>query len=76
MSGQLTRVTENLREMIMKGSLAQGERIKEVALAHTLGVSRTPVRLALAILEKENLVEGQQVVDLKAWPHASVRNVD
>lgn len=58
MSNQLTKVTEQLRAMVMSGALAQGERITESSLAEKLGVSRTPVRLALAILEQEDLVEG------------------
>ncbi len=57
-SNQLTKVTERLRTMIMRGALAQGERITESSIAEKLGVSRTPVRLALAILEQEDLVEG------------------
>jgi len=57
-SNQLTKVTRQLRSMILRGDLAQGERITESSLADRLGVSRTPVRLALAILEQEDLVEG------------------
>ncbi|MES2536667.1 MAG: GntR family transcriptional regulator [Pseudomonadota bacterium] len=45
-----------LREMILNGSLAPGERIVEVTLAERLKVSRTPVRHALSILEKEGLL--------------------
>lgn len=41
----------------MKGEFKPGERLAEVNLAALLGVSRTPVRLALATLEREGLVE-------------------
>lgn len=46
-----------LREMILTGALAPGERLTEVGLADRLGVSRTPVRNALPALAAEGLVE-------------------
>lgn len=52
-------VTGKLRELIMNGTLVQGERLTETGLAARLAVSRTPIRLALATLEKEDLVEGE-----------------
>jgi len=42
-----------LRNMIVDGRLAEGERINEVHLAQRLGVSRTPLREALARLAHE-----------------------
>ena len=51
-------VTARLRELIVDGTLPQGERVTESGLAALLQVSRTPVRLALATLEQEDLVEG------------------
>ena len=42
-----------LRNMIVDGRLPAGERINEVHLAHRLGVSRTPLREALAKLGRE-----------------------
>lgn len=42
-----------LRELIVTGDLAPGERAVEVQLAHRIGVSRTPVRSALARLARE-----------------------
>ena len=51
-------VTARLRELIVNGTLPQGERVTEIGLASRLQVSRTPVRLALATLEQEDLVEG------------------
>jgi GntR family transcriptional regulator of vanillate catabolism len=46
-----------LRDLILEGELAPGERLSEVAVTERLGVSRTPVRAALARLEHEGLVE-------------------
>ena len=54
---QQTRVLVQLRDLILKGEFAPGERLAEVPLAEKLGVSRTPVRLALAALEQEGLIE-------------------
>ena len=42
-----------VRNMIVDGRLAAGERINEVHLAQNLGVSRTPLREALARLAHE-----------------------
>lgn len=42
-----------LRDMIVDGKLAAGERINEVHLAASLGVSRTPLREALGYLVAE-----------------------
>jgi GntR family transcriptional regulator of vanillate catabolism len=57
-SNNIEAVTARLRDMIVSGSLPQGERVTETGLAALLQVSRTPVRLALATLEQEDLVEG------------------
>ena len=45
-----------LRQAILTGKLKPGERLMEVRLAETLGVSRTPVREAIHKLELEGLV--------------------
>ncbi len=55
---QQTRVTVQLREMILNGEFAPGERIAETSLAKRLGASRTPIRYALGVLEQEGLVSG------------------
>lgn len=49
-------VFEHLRNSILNGDLAPGERLMEVQLAEQLGVSRTPVREAIRKLELEGLV--------------------
>jgi DNA-binding GntR family transcriptional regulator len=46
-----------LRQGILQGDLAPGERLRSDALASDLRVSRTPVREALRKLEAEGLVE-------------------
>ncbi len=62
-------VFENLREAILSGNLTPGQRLMEVQLAETLGVSRTPVREAIRKLELEGLVvmiprKGAYVADM------------
>ncbi|MFC7397145.1 GntR family transcriptional regulator [Chelatococcus sp. GCM10030263] len=49
-------VHERLREAIIAGRFADGERINERELAKDLGVSTTPVKEALRQLETEGLV--------------------
>ncbi len=48
---------EEIRGMIMRGELQQGERLFEDRLAEQLGVSRNPVREAIRALEGTGLVE-------------------
>ena len=45
-----------LRKGILHGYLKPGERLMEIQLANRLGVSRTPVREAIRMLELEGLV--------------------
>src|SRR6218665_4211906 len=52
-------LTETLRDWLLHGRLKPGERIEEVPLARTMGVSRTPVRPALATLASEGLIDHQ-----------------
>jgi DNA-binding GntR family transcriptional regulator len=51
------RAVKALRERILGGEYAPGERLGEVELAEKLGVSRTPVREALRRLAAEGLVD-------------------
>ena len=56
--GSLTlRAQLRLRELVLAGELAPGERIPELALVERLGVSRTPVRAALVHLAEEGLLQ-------------------
>ena len=48
-------VFHTLREAILKGDLKPGERLMELQLAAKLGVSRTPIREAIRMLEQEGL---------------------
>lgn len=49
-------VFNSLREGILTGELKPGERLMEIHLANRLGVSRTPIREAIRMLELEGLV--------------------
>jgi GntR family transcriptional regulator of vanillate catabolism len=55
---QITRALLRLRELIFNGAFAPGERMSELPLVQRLGVSRTPLRLALAELEHGGLLRG------------------
>ena len=48
-------VFQTLREAILRGELKPGERLMELQLAAQLGVSRTPIREAIRMLEQEGL---------------------
>jgi GntR family transcriptional regulator of vanillate catabolism len=56
MSTQMAEAVVRLREMILNGKLAPGQRVAEAPLADLLGVSRTPVRQALPLLAQEGLL--------------------
>lgn len=49
-------IANGVRELILSGSLAPGERIRQQELAADYGISRLPVREALRQLENEGLV--------------------
>jgi DNA-binding GntR family transcriptional regulator len=51
------QVAQFIEEKIIRFEMGPGERIFETAIADDLGVSRSPVREALLILERKNLVE-------------------
>lgn len=50
------QAAQEVREMIVRGELADGARINEVHLAAELGVSRTPLREGLGQLAAERIV--------------------
>ena len=54
------RVQSHLRTLVLNGTLPPGAEFSQVELARTLGVSRTPLREALRMLEEEGLVEAEQ----------------
>jgi GntR family transcriptional regulator, vanillate catabolism transcriptional regulator len=56
MAKQGQRVLSRLRQMIISGELAAGERLAEIPTAEQLGVSRMPVRIAFRTLEQEGLL--------------------
>ncbi|QDX27354.1 GntR family transcriptional regulator [Sphingomonas suaedae] len=51
-----TTVLTRVRELIVTGQIAAGARLAAESIAQELGVSRTPVRSALAVLAVEGLV--------------------
>jgi len=56
-SSQTGRTVLKLREMLLRGEFQPGERLSELPLVARLGVSRTPIRLALDRLAHEGLLE-------------------
>ncbi len=50
------QVVLKLRELILGGELAAGQRVAEIPISERLGVSRTPVRQALTVLAQEGLL--------------------
>ncbi len=63
-------VFHTLREAILKGDLKPGERLMELQLAEKLGVSRTPIREAIRMLQQEGLAvtiprKGAEVAKMK-----------
>jgi DNA-binding GntR family transcriptional regulator len=58
------RVYHTLRQLLREGRMGAGEPLRELPLAAQLGVSRTPIREALARLASEGLVavEGRSYV--------------
>jgi GntR family transcriptional regulator of vanillate catabolism len=54
---QTGRALLTLREMLLKGDFSPGDRLSELVLVERLGVSRTPIRLALDRLSHEGLLE-------------------
>lgn len=57
MDSHTSRTLLNLRELLLRGDFRPGERLSELPLVARLGVSRTPIRLALDRLANEGLLE-------------------
>lgn len=62
------QVYDRLRNAILSGTIAAGTRLREIELAHSLNVSRTPLREAIARLIADRLV--------RRLPHGGVAVVD
>ena len=65
------RAYEVIKENIIKSKFSSGSKLGEDFLVNELGISKTPIKLALVRLEQENLVEnkpykGSYVVELNA----------
>jgi GntR family transcriptional regulator, vanillate catabolism transcriptional regulator len=56
-ASQTVRAQLRLRELIVGGELRPGHRIAELAMVERLGMSRTPIRMALVRLQEEGLLE-------------------
>jgi GntR family transcriptional regulator of vanillate catabolism len=56
-TSQSMRALLRLRQLVLGGEFEPGTRMSELPLVKRLGVSRTPLRLALATLEHEGLLE-------------------
>ena len=69
-------VVATLRQLIVNGRLPAGERLVEIPVAESLGVSRTPVRLAFRALEPEGLLEkgGKRGYVVRRFSEADVRS--
>jgi DNA-binding GntR family transcriptional regulator len=65
------QITDRLRENIFSGRLAEGERLQETKLAKRFGVSRGPIREALAQLTQEGLLEAKPNCGVKVSCSAS-----
>lgn len=56
-SSQTVKAQLALRDLILSGDLKPGDRISEPSLVDRLGMSRTPIRMALVRLEDEGFLE-------------------
>jgi GntR family transcriptional regulator of vanillate catabolism len=54
---QTVKAQLSLRDLILSGNLKPGDRISELPMVERLGISRTPIRMALVRLEEEGLLE-------------------
>jgi len=66
-------VHRTIREAILDGTLAGGQTMSQVALADQLGVSRTPLREALRMLQSEGLIEGEPNRRVRVAPQSIER---
>lgn len=71
------RTADALRELILLGRFAAGARLGEAELADRLGVSRTPVREALAQLAAEGFVDlsPHRGAKVRTWTAAELEDI-
>lgn len=77
MAKAVERAYQIVRQGILDGRLAPGERLKEEDLAQEIGVSRTPIREALRRLDLEGLLsfvpnQGTRVAD---WADQDIEEI-
>jgi DNA-binding GntR family transcriptional regulator len=68
-----------IRDAILEGRFAPGDRLKEIELAEMLGISRTPVREAFLVLAAQGLVilsKGRGVTVRSYTPDEMRRNYE
>lgn len=70
-------VLDEIRRLIVHGALAPGARLTVAALSKRLGVSATPLRAALRLLEGEGLVESHphRGARVRVLAPADIRNL-
>lgn len=57
MTNRDTPVADQIRDLIFSGEIKPGEQLLEIPMAERLGISRTPLRPALAALAQEGLLQ-------------------
>jgi DNA-binding GntR family transcriptional regulator len=68
-------VYQRVREAILDGEIAPGATMSQVALADELGISRTPLREALRMLQSEGLVDAERNRRVRVAP-VSARDLE
>ncbi len=71
------QVSKILRDQILSGEFKPGDRLNETVIATKLGVSRSPIREALKVLETEDLAvnRGQKGTFVKDLSEKEVRDI-
>lgn len=59
------QIAEEIKKTIFEGKLEQGEKITELQVSQSLGVSRTSVREAVLMLEQEGLLISEAYKDTR-----------